>query len=77
MLAFSTDKRILGKLSLLWGVKAYYYNKNLTTDDTVVDINNIAKEKGFVKPGDLIINLASMPAEARGMVNTLRVSEIE
>ncbi|SDT88004.1 pyruvate kinase [Polaribacter sp. Hel1_33_78] len=77
VLAFSTDKRILGKLSLLWGVKAYYYNKNLTTDDTVVDINNIAKEKGFVKPGDLIINLASMPAEARGMVNTLRVSEIE
>ncbi len=77
ILAFSTDKRILGKLNLLWGVKAYYYDKNLSTDDTVEDINRIAQEKGFVKPGDLIINLASMPAEARGMVNTLRVSEIE
>jgi pyruvate kinase len=76
-LAFSTDKRILGKLNLLWGVKAFYYDKNLSTDDTVDDINNIAKEKGFVKSGDLIINLASMPSEARGMVNTLRVSEIE
>ncbi len=77
VLTFSTNKRILGKLNLLWGVKAYYYDKNLSTDDTVVDINRIAKEKGYVKPGDLIINLASMPAEARGMVNTLRVSEIE
>lgn len=77
ILAFSTDKRILGKLNLVWGVKAYYYNKNLSTDDTVEDINRIAKEKGFVTSGDLIINLASMPAEARGMVNTLRVSEIE
>ena len=77
VLAFSTDKRILGKLNLLWGVRAFYYDKNLTTDDTVVDINNIAKEKGFVHSGDIIINLASMPAEARGMVNTLRVSEIE
>ncbi|MFY9242245.1 MAG: pyruvate kinase [Polaribacter sp.] len=77
VLAFSTDKRILGKLNLLWGVRAFFYDKNLSTDDTVVDINNIAKEKGFVKPGDIIINLASMPAEARGMVNTLRVSEIE
>jgi pyruvate kinase len=77
VLAFSTDKRILGKLNLLWGVKAFYYDKNLSTDDTVDDINNIAKEKGFVKSGDLIINLASMPSEARGMVNTLRVSEIE
>ncbi|WP_397444648.1 pyruvate kinase [Polaribacter sp. R77954] len=77
VLAFSTEKRILGKLNLLWGVRAYFYDKNLTTDDTVEDINRIAREKGFVKPGDLIINLASMPAEAKGMVNTLRVTEIE
>jgi len=77
VLAFSTDKRILGKLNLLWGVRAFYYDKNLSTDDTVVDINNIAQEKGFVASGDILINLASMPADARGMVNTLRVSEIE
>ncbi|MDP5106246.1 MAG: pyruvate kinase [Polaribacter sp.] len=77
VLAFSTDRRILGKLNLLWGVRAFYYDNNLSTDDTVVDINNIAKSKGFVNSGDIIINLASMPAEARGMVNTLRVSEIE
>jgi pyruvate kinase len=77
VLAFSTDKRILGKLNLLWGVRAYYYNKNFSTDDTVEDVNRIAKDKGFVKAGDLIINLASMPAEAKGMVNTLRVSEVE
>ena len=77
VLAFSTDKRILGKLNLLWGVRAYFYDKNLTTDDTVEDINRIIKEKGFVKSGDLVINLASMPAEDKGMVNTLRVSEID
>lgn len=77
VLAFSTDKRILGKLNLLWGVRAFYYDKNLTTDDTVEDINQIVKDKGFVKTGDIVINLASMPAEAKGMVNTLRVSEIK
>jgi len=77
VLAFSTEKRILGKLNLLWGVRAFFYDKNFSTDDTVEDINRIIKEKGFVKAGDLVINLASMPAEARGMVNTLRVSEIE
>ena len=77
VLAFSTDKRILGKLNLLWGVRAFYYDKNFSTDDTVEDVNKIAHDKGFVKSGDLIINLASMPAEAKGMVNTLRVSEVE
>lgn len=77
VLTFSTNRRILGKLNLLWGVRAYFYDKNLSTDDTIEDVNQIAKDKGFVKPGDLIVNLASMPAEARGMVNTLRVSEVD
>lgn len=77
VLAFSTERRILGKLNLLWGVRAFYYDSDLSTDDTVEDINRIAKEKGFVKNGDLMINLTSMPAKERGMVNTLRVSEIK
>ena len=77
ILAFSSEKRILGKLNLLWGVTAFYYDKNLSTDDTVVDINKLSKQKGYVKQGDLMINLTSMPVEAKGMVNTLRVSEID
>ena len=77
ILAFSSEKRILGKLNLLWGVNAFFYDKNLSTDDTVIDINKISKEKGFVKEGDLTINLTSMPVEAKGMVNTLRTSEIK
>jgi pyruvate kinase len=30
-----------------------------------------------VKKGDFLINLAAMPIKEKGMVNTLRVSEIE
>jgi pyruvate kinase len=77
ILAFSSEIRILAKMSLLWGVKSFYYDKNVSTDDTVVDINNIAKEKGFVKVNDYVINLTSMPVEAKGMVNTLRISQIK
>ena len=77
VLAFTTDKRILGKLNLLWGVKAYFYDEKLSTDDTVRDINKLIQEKGFVKSGDLVLNLASMPVEEHGMVNTLRISEIK
>lgn len=77
VLAFSTERRILGKLNLLWGVRAYFYDSDLSTDDTIEDINSIAKAKGFVNEGDLMINLTSMPAKERGMVNTLRVSEVK
>ncbi len=77
ILAFSSNRRVLAMLNLLWGVKAHYYDKLVSTDDTVEDINIIAEEKGYVNTGDYIINLTSMPVKAKGMVNTLRVSQIE
>ncbi|MDQ7917175.1 pyruvate kinase [Mesonia sp. MT50] len=77
ILAFTSNKRILTQLSLLWGVKAFYYDKFVSTDETVEDVNKIAKDKKFVKKKDFVINLAAMPIGSKGMVNTLRVSEIE
>ncbi|MDG2433510.1 pyruvate kinase [Flavobacterium sp.] len=77
ILVFTSNRRILTQLSLLWGVKSYFYDKDESTDRTVTDINEIAKEKGHVETGDYIINLASMPITEKGMVNTMRVSEIE
>lgn len=77
VLVFSSERRILNKMSLLWGVKSFYYNRDVSTDDTVVEINNIAKEKGFLKASDHVINLTSMPAKVKGMVNTLRITEIK
>jgi pyruvate kinase len=77
ILVFTSNKRILTQLNLLWGVNAFLYDKFVSTDDTIEDINQIAKEKGYVEKGDMLINLAAMPVANKGMVNTLRVTEIE
>ncbi len=77
ILVFTSNTRILTQLNLLWGVKSFYYDKFVSTDDTVTDVNDIARDKGFVAKGDFLINLAAMPVTDKGMVNTLRVSEIE
>ncbi len=77
ILVFTSNKRILTQLNLLWGVRAYFYDKLVSTDDTIEDINTICQEKKYVKKGDMVVNLAAMPIVAKGMVNTMRVSEIE
>lgn len=77
ILVYTSNKRILTQLSLLWGVNAFFYDKFVSTDDTVGDVNEIAKAKEYVKKGDMLVNLAAMPVANKGMVNTLRVSEIE
>ena len=77
ILVYTSNRRILTQLNLLWGVNAHFYDKFVSTDDTVEDINQIAKDKGYVKKGDMLVNLAAMPVANKGMVNTLRISEIE
>ena len=77
ILVFTSNHRILSQLSLLWGVKAFFYDKFASTDETIEDINKIASKNGYAEHGDFMINLASMPIANRGMVNTLRVSEIK
>jgi pyruvate kinase len=76
ILAFTSNRRILTMLNLLWGVKAYYYDEMTTTDQTVVSINQIAKKKGYLVKGDYVVNLTSMPIKDEGMVNTLRITQI-
>lgn len=77
ILVFTSNKRILTQLNLLWGVKAFYYDRFVSTDETIEDVNIIACKKGFLEVGDMLISLAAMPIKKKGMVNTLRVTEIE
>ena len=76
ILVFTSNKHILSRLNLLWGVRAYFYDKHVSTDQTVEDVNQIAVEKGYAVVGDFLINLAAMPIVDRGMVNTLRISQV-
>jgi len=77
ILAFTSNKRILRQVNLLWGVKAIFYDKLESTDETIEEINQIAHNQGYVNKGDMVINLTSTPIIKKGMVNTLRLCEIE
>jgi pyruvate kinase len=77
ILVFTSNYRIVSRLNLLWGVKAFYYDKYVSTDETIDDVNRIAFERGFVVKDDFLVNLAAMPMVEKGMVNTLRVSQVK
>ena len=74
---FSSNKRLLNTLSLLWGVSTFYYNKTISTDHTIADIKHFLKENKLAKPKDLIINTASIPLVEGGKTNMLKLSYIE
>ena len=76
VIVFTSNKKILTQMNLLWGVKGIYYNNFESTDKTVEEVNSLALENKFIKKGDYVINLAAMPIYEKGQVNTLRITKI-
>ena len=72
--AFTNNYSILNKLSLVWGVQAYYYDRGATTDQTIEETKEILKKNKQIKKGDPVISLASMPANDKGMTNMIKLS---
>lgn len=76
IIVFTSNKRITTMLNLLWGVTAYNYEAQKSTDETVVEVNKIITDYDFASEGDLVINLNAMPSFGNGMTNTLRLTAI-
>jgi pyruvate kinase len=75
--AFTNNHTILNTLSLVWGVRGFYYDRGTTTDQTIRETKEILKDGNFLKKGDLVVNLASMPAQEKGMTNMMKISKIK
>jgi pyruvate kinase len=74
---FTSNRFLLNTLSLVWGVRGFFYDKMESTDQTFHDIKKVIREAGFVNKGDIVIKIASMPIQERGMTNTLKLAEID
>jgi pyruvate kinase len=74
---FTDNQTLLNALSLVWGVRGFYYDKYESTDDTINDLKEYIKDGGFVKADDLVINLASMPMKEKGRTNMLKLSYVQ
>jgi pyruvate kinase len=70
---FTSNKGILNTMNLVWATRAYYYEKQNSTDETIADVEEILKRDGHVKSGDVFIILASMPIHERNRTNMLKV----
>lgn len=74
---FTENRQILTQLNLVWGVRAFYYDKMVSTDHTIADSKYLMKKRGLLKKGDIVINIASVPIEEKGPSNMVKLSYIE
>ena len=74
---FTGNKAIINTLNLVWATRAYYYEKQTSTDETIADMADILKRDGHVKSGDIFISLASMPIQERSRTNMLKINVVK
>ena len=74
---FTKAKSLVNQLSLSWGVRAFYYDEEVSLDDIILDQINILKERGFIKSGDVVINTGSTPVPLHLPTNVLKITKID
>ncbi len=74
---FTKKRSLVNQLSMSWGVRAFYYDEEISLDDIISDQINILKVRGFLKPGDLVINTGSTPVPLHLPTNVLKITKVE
>ena len=77
ILIFTDMPSMLNVLSLVWGVRVFYYSGSVSTDETILELQKILKEKGFINTDDIIINLASVPLDEQGRTNMIKLGRVK
>lgn len=74
---FTKQRSLVNQLSLSWGVRAFYYDEEESLDDIVMDQINILRERGFIKPGDIVVNTGSTPVQLHLPTNMVKITKVE
>ncbi len=74
---FTKERTVVNQLSLSWGVRAFYYDEEHSLDEIIFDQINILKERGFLKPGHLVVNTGSTPIHLHLPTNTVKITKVE
>lgn len=77
ILIFTDMPSMLNVLNLVWGVRVFYYSGSVSTDETILELQKILKEKGYINSDDIIINLASVPLDEQGRTNMIKLGRVK
>lgn len=77
IMIFTDSEDLLNILSISWGVHAFYYDKFVSTDQSITDVIEILKTKSIVAKGDVVINTGTMPLHKQGRANFVKVTVVE
>lgn len=77
IVVFSNNKKTLRVLHLGWGIRSFYYDKSISTNNTIKGVEDILKKNEYVGKGEHFVITASMPIDEQGAANTLKIQQVQ
>ena len=75
--AFTANKDIIRRLSLVWGVRAFYYDMEMNIVESIQYSIDFLKDQNLLKEGEVVIHIGSSPIREKGPTNTLKMSYVK
>jgi pyruvate kinase len=76
ILTFTMNKELLTDLSLVWGVRAFYFRECSNINDYVVYTEEYLVSQNLLKKGDLVVHVGSIPILKKGKTNMLKLTRV-
>ena len=74
--AFTSNKGLLNKISMVWGIQPFYLSTNDDLDKAIHESIEILKAKKLLTNGDCVVHVGSTPLHLHGSTNMMKVSRI-
>jgi len=73
--AFSSQERVVERMNAFWGVYPYHIEHTKSTDEMIIEGENLLKKKKLVQKGDRVIIISGINPK-KGATNMLKLSKI-
>jgi pyruvate kinase len=73
---FTSNKALIRKLSIVWGVRAFYLPHEDQINKAVDHTIEFLKTKKYIKSDDVVIHVGSIPMKNKGKTNMMKISYV-
>jgi len=76
ILTFTMNKDLITDLSLVWGVRAFYFGECTHINDYIDYTEEFLVSQNLLKKGDLVVHVGSIPIMEKGKTNMLKLTRV-
>ncbi|MCK5136356.1 MAG: pyruvate kinase [Bacteroidales bacterium] len=73
---FTLNKDLIRHLSLVWGVRTYYFAECYDVDDYIDYTVEFLVSQNLLKKGDLVVHVGSIPILEKGKTNMMKLTHV-